>query len=350
MEKGNILAVDDTPESLKLVTGILKAQGYKVRPSVSGEMALPAAALSPPDLVLLDVHMPGMDGYEVCRRLKQCPETRDIPVIFVSAHSETFEKVKGFEAGAVDYVTKPFHQEELLARVRTHLELYRLRHRLEYEVRQRTAALAASEKRIRDILVDSIAALASTVEVRDPYTAGHQRRTAQIAVAIARELGLPDDQTEGIYLAGVVHDVGKIRVPLEILNKPGRLTDLEFLLIKEHVRAGYEILKGIDYPWPIAEVILQHHERLDGSGYPQSLKGDQILREAKILAVADVVEAMTSHRPYRAGRGIEAALTEIRRSRGKFYDVAATDACLRLFEEQHWGDNFLKAADHEDYF
>ncbi len=332
--KGKILAVDDTPASLKLLTDLLKEAGYEVRSAINGELALHAASQNPPELVLLDIRMPGIDGYEVCRRLKAHPSTRDVPVIFVSAATESDEKVQGFHVGAIDYVTKPYQRDELLARVHTHLELNRLRNHLEELVGERTAELKESERKLRTSLIDSITALAATVEMRDPYTAGHQRRVAQLAIAIAKELRLAEEQIEGIQLAGVVHDVGKIQIPAEILSKPGRLTPLEFELIKQHAQSGYEILKSIDFPWPIAQIVLQHHERLNGSGYPQALKGDQILLEAKIIAVADVVESMTSHRPYRPGLGIDAALQEIALNKGKLYEPSAVDACIRLFQEQ----------------
>lgn len=332
--KGTILAVDDTAASLRLLTEILKAEGYDVRPAINGELALRSAAIQPPELILLDIRMPGMDGFEVCRRMKEDASTRDVPVIFLSAMSDTDDKVKGFGLGAVDYVTKPYQREELLARVRTHLELSRLRRRLEEMVDERTQSLRQSEKKLRNSLLDSISAIAAIVEARDPYTAGHQQRVARIAVAIAQELGMPEQQIEGLRLAGVVHDVGKIHVPAEILTKPGRLGALEFSLVKEHVRFGHEIMKAIDFPWPIAETVFQHHERLDGSGYPQGLTGDSILPEAKILAVADVVEAMMSHRPYRAGLGIDAALAEISNKRGIAFSADAVDACVRLFRER----------------
>lgn len=334
--KGKILAVDDTPASLRLLTDILKEEGYEVRSAISGELALHAAANNPPELVLLDIRMPEMDGFEVCRRLKELPATREVPVIFVSAVSETDEKVKGFGVGAVDFVTKPYQRDELLARVRSHLELNRLRNHLEELVEERTAELKESEKKLRLSLLESIAALAATVEMRDPYTAGHQRRVAQLAIAIAKELKLPDEQVEGIHLASVVHDVGKIRVPAEILSKPGRLTGLEFNLIKEHAQNGHELLKSIDFPWPIAEIVWQHHERMDGSGYPRALKGDQILLEARIIAVADVVESMVSHRPYRPALGLDAAMEEIT-SDGNVFDPAVVDACTRVIQR---GFNF----------
>lgn len=333
INKGNILAVDDTPASLRLLTYILKTEGYEVRSAISGKLALYAATNNPPDLVLLDIRMPEMDGYEVCRRLKAHPVTRDVPVIFVSSVSETEEKVQGFEVGAVDFVTKPYQRDELLARVRIHLELNHLRNHLEELVAERTTELLASEKKLKTNLLDSITTLAAIVEMRDPYTAGHQRRVAELAVAIAKTLQLPEEQIEGIHLASVVHDIGKIRVPAEILNKPGRLTRLEFELIKEHAQNGYEILKNIDFPWPIAQIVWQHHERQDGSGYPQALVSDQILLDAKILIVADVVESMISHRPYRAGLGIEAALKEITTNKGNLFDALIVDTCVTLFRE-----------------
>jgi len=328
-----ILVVDDTSASLKLLTDIMKAEGYEVRSAISGDLALNAAMSNPPDLILLDIRMPEIDGFEVCRRLKATPATQDVPVIFVSAASETDEKVQGFQLGAVDYVTKPYQRDELLSRVRAHLELHQLRHHLTDVVNERTAQLMESEKKLKDILLDSVALLAAIVEMRDPYTAGHQHRVAEIAVAIAKILQLSEVQIEGIQLAGVVHDVGKIQIPAEILSKTGGLTDIEYMLVKEHAKNGYDLLKTVDYPWPIAQIVLQHHERLDGSGYPQALKGDDILFEAKIIAVADVVESMTSHRPYRPGLGIDAALEEIERNRGVLYDPVVVDACCKLFRE-----------------
>jgi len=185
-------------------------------------------------------------------------------------------------------------------------------------------------------LSDTIQAIAATVEVRDPYTAGHQHRVADLAVAIAHELGLDEDRVYGLHLAGIVHDLGKIQIPAEILSKPGRLTAIEYAMIKQHPQAGYDILKGIQFPWPIAQIVLQHHERIDGSGYPNGLKGGEILFEAKILAVADVVEAMASHRPYRAGLGQVIALAEIGNHKGTFYDPSTVEACLKLFREERF--------------
>lgn len=186
---------------------------------------------------------------------------------------------------------------------------------------------------LRQSLLASIQVLGSVLELRDPYTAGHQRRVAQLAGAIARELGLPAQRIEGLELAASIHDLGKIQAPAEILNKPGRLTPVELDLIRLHAQAGHDIIKDIQFPWPIARMVLEHHERLDGSGYPRGLRGEEILLESRILTIADVVEAMMSHRPYRPGLGLEAALAEIRERRGIRYDPDAVDACVRLFRE-----------------
>jgi len=197
-------------------------------------------------------------------------------------------------------------------------------------------AREALDQRWRASLEATIGAIASTVEMRDPYTSGHEQRVAKLATAIARRLSMSEHDIHGIYLAGIIHDVGKITIPAEILNRPGKLSKIEFQLIQQHPQAGYDIVKGVDFPWPIAQMVLQHHERLDGSGYPNRIKGDEMLREAKILAVADVVEAMMSHRPYRPALGIDAALAEIETHKGQLFDQETVDACLALFRE----DNF----------
>lgn len=171
-------------------------------------------------------------------------------------------------------------------------------------------------------------------EMRDPYTAGHERRVSEIAIAIGTEMGLAQHQLEGLKVGGYLHDVGKTSIPLEILVKPGKLTPLEYEMVKTHALAGYEVLKDVDFPWPVAQIAFQHHERVDGKGYPQGLKGNEVLLEARIIAVADVIEAMASHRPYRPGLGIERALEEIEKGRGTSFDTEVVDACLRIFRQQ----------------
>lgn len=187
---------------------------------------------------------------------------------------------------------------------------------------------------LRKAVGTTIQVMVSAVEVRDPYTAGHQLRVAGLAGAIATEMGLSQATIEALRMAGPIHDIGKLSIPAEILSKPTKLSEIEFSLIKEHSRSGYKMLKDVESPWPLAEIVYQHHERMDGSGYPRNLKGDQILMEARIMAVADVVESMASHRPYRPGLGIDAALEEIEKNKGTHYDNAVADACLRLFREK----------------
>jgi putative nucleotidyltransferase with HDIG domain len=178
--------------------------------------------------------------------------------------------------------------------------------------------------------------MALTIEIRDPYTAGHQRRVSKLSCAIARELGMPEQQIEGLRVAGDIHDIGKIYVPAEILSKPGQITAIEYGIIKTHPQVGFDILKTIKFPWPVAQIVLQHHERLDGSGYPLGLVGDQILKESRILTVSDIVEAMSSHRPYRPARGIDEALEEVIKNRDRFYDSDVVDVCVKLFRENQF--------------
>jgi len=202
------------------------------------------------------------------------------------------------------------------------------------QLKQTERKLREAYGRLNQSLKDIVKALSKLIERRDPYTAGHQERVAKLACAIAEELGLSEEQIIGIRLAGLLHDMGKISIPAEILTKPQQLNKIELDLVKTHPQVAYEILKEIEFSWPVAEIVYQHHERWDGSGYLRGLKGDEILLEARILAVADVVEAMSSHRPYRPARAIEEALKEILRNRGKLYDPDVVDACIRLFREK----------------
>jgi PAS domain S-box-containing protein/putative nucleotidyltransferase with HDIG domain len=193
-----------------------------------------------------------------------------------------------------------------------------------------------AEKNLHNSLIGTVRAISDIVEMRDPYTAGHQKRVASLACAIARELGMDEDQIEGLALAAQIHDVGKIQIPAEILSKPTQITEIEYMMIKTHPEAGYQILKDIQFPWPIAEMVRQHHEKLDGSGYPHGLKEEDIRLESRILSVADIVEAMASHRPYRPSLGIEVALEEILHERGTKLDAAIVDACIALFRENRF--------------
>jgi PAS domain S-box-containing protein len=205
--------------------------------------------------------------------------------------------------------------------------------------RRAEEGLNKSIEKLRKALDGTIQAMSLTVEIRDPYTAGHQRRVAELSRSIAIEMGLSEEQINGISMAGVVHDLGKISVPAEILSKPGQITHIELSLIRDHPQVGYDILKKIEFPWEIAQIVLQHHERSDGSGYPRGLSGENIFIEAKILAVADVIEAMASHRPYRPSLGLNEALREISENRGVLYDPKVVDACIKLFSRKKFTFN-----------
>jgi HD-GYP domain-containing protein (c-di-GMP phosphodiesterase class II) len=202
------------------------------------------------------------------------------------------------------------------------------------EEKRAEEAIKRYVKQLEAAFMRTVEVATTLSEMRDPYTAGHEKRVAEIAVAIGAEMGFDARRQEGLRVAGHLHDIGKITIPSEILAKPGKLSATEYLLVKQHPEAGYEVLKNVDFPWPVAEVALLHHERIDGSGYPKGLKGDEIPIEARIMAVADVVESMASHRPYRPGLGIDTALAEIARGRGTSYDTVVADTCIRLFREK----------------
>jgi len=204
------------------------------------------------------------------------------------------------------------------------------------ERKQAEGELQRSLEQVRKSFEGTIEVLVSTIGIRDPYTAGHQRQVARLACTIASEMGLPEEQIEGLRMAGMVHDIGKISIPVEILSKPGQLSNFEWGMIYAHPKIGYDILKTVEFPWPVAQIVFQHHERLDGSGYPRGLSDDDILLEARIMAVADVVVAMSSHRPYRSARGLADALEEISQNKGVLYDAEAVDVCLKLFAEKRF--------------
>ncbi|MBF0520657.1 MAG: HD-GYP domain-containing protein [Nitrospirae bacterium] len=223
------------------------------------------------------------------------------------------------------------HRKEMEKKITSYTE------QLESLVHQRTLVLLDSLEKLRSHTNAIIQAMCTAVEARDPYTAGHQLRVSKLSCAIAEEMGLSDEQIQGVLLSSSIHDLGKIYVPSEILSRPGKLKTSEFNLIKEHSQIGYDILKGIDFSYPVAQIVLQHHERMDGSGYPFGLKGDEILLEARIICVSDVVEAMANHRPYRAALGVDKAMEEIAKSSGSLYDSDVVSACVSVFKN---GFNF----------
>ena len=488
------LVVDDEEQNRYLLEVLLRGYGYETMTAENGEDALNKSRLNPPDLIISDIMMPVMDGFQFCRECKTDPALREIPFVFYTAHyTEKRDEEFAMALGADRFIIKPQEPETFMAIMREVLDLHTLRGEAEKPPLDREAFLSVHDERVvkkleakmadmakmnqalreseekyrllaeniqdvifvldmdfrytyvspsvkllrgyepaevmkqkvsetltpasrnlaekivseeiareragqgdfqrarvldlemqrkdgttvwtevkvsllrdekhqpigilgvsRDItdrkkaeealgksflqlrvaLEATVQAIAMIVETRDPYTAGHQRRVADLAVTIAREMGLSDDQLDGLRLASTVHDIGKIRVPAEILCMPRKLTDIEFSLIKMHAQCGYDILKDIEFPWPIARIVHEHHEKMNGSGYPDGLTGDQCLLASQILSVADIVEAMSSHRPYRPGLGLQAALDEINRNKGICYDPGAVDACLMLFNEK----------------
>lgn len=354
-----ILVVDDRVEHRRLMRRVLERDGHRVVDTADGAEALTLARTELPDLVLSDILMPGMDGFTLCRRLQADPDLRHVPFIFVTG---TFgdDKYQQFakEVGASRILNKPFDTQALRKAVSDVLDDFRPdatmrfasldessfheRHAeaVNFKLAEKVAELEGANERLRSsearaqaMLAGVVETITKMVEYRDPYTTGHEQRVGALATAIGRELGLDGAELDGLRIGGYLHDVGKIALPTEILAKPGKLTAVEFSLIKAHSQIGHDILSGIDFPWQVAQMALQHHERLDGSGYPHGLRGDAILREARIIAVADTVEAMTSHRPYRPAIGPEKALQEIEKGKGRFYDADAVDACLALIRE-----------------
>lgn len=328
----NILIVDDDEMVQRLLVRSVSLHGHECTVCGSSKTARKCLAAQSFDLVLCDVNMPGESGIDLARFI--AGQYTDMAVIMVTGVDDPALAAAAIEAGTYGYITKPFNPNELIINIqnalrRRQLEIDRRMYRvaLEEKVAERTAKL---QKTLEGVVY----AMSLTVEKRDPYTAGHQHRVASLAAAIGQEMHLPSDQIEGIRMAGMIHDLGKIAIPAEILSKPGRLTSIEFALIQIHPRVGYDIVADIDFPWPIARMILEHHERLDGSGYPQGLSREGILPESAILAVADVVEAMSTHRPYRPALGVETALAEITDRRAVLYDPDVVDACLGLFREK----------------
>jgi putative nucleotidyltransferase with HDIG domain len=322
-----VLLVEDDPEIVRLhertLAGAAEANFVTQSCSTLAE-ALNAVSGGPFDAVVLDLGLPDSSGVRNVEALQA--RSPDLPVVVVSGRGDEGVIFEAMRRGAQEYLIKGPGVHAMLARA----ILYAVsRKRSEVEI-QRTLI------QLKRTLRGTVSVLATTLEMKDPYTAGHERRVAALACEIARRLGYDEDALEGVHVAGTLHDIGKIAIPAEILAKPAPLTAIEYELVKTHPKVGHDILAGIEFPWPVADVVHQHHERLDGSGYPQGLRGDAIRREATVLAVADVVEAMSSHRPYRSARGIDLALRELTANRGRLYSCEAVDTCLALFQQEKY--------------
>ena len=336
-----VLVVDDTPENIDVVTGVLEDE-YRVKVALNGKKALALAGESPlPDIILLDIMMPGMDGYETCRRLKDSPRTAGIPVVFVTALNDTGDEAMGLSLGAVDYITKPIVPELLKIRVRNHMELKRHRDHLKDLVRERTRELSLT----REVTIEALADLAET---RDPETGGHIKRTQHyvrlLAEYIRQKHGytqlLNDELVELLFLSAPLHDVGKVGVPDNILLKPGKLTDDEFETMKLHtvygarsLRSAAKKLGNSSFLTLAGEIACTHHEKWDGSGYPHGLAAHDIPLSGRLMAVADIYDALVTRRIYKPPFPEARAVGIIHKMRGHHLDPGLVDAFLDLRED-----------------
>ena len=324
-----ILVVDDDDDIRDILSYGIEASGCHCLTADSAETALKILESEPLEVVISDVQMKGMSGLDLCRHIK---EHYDADVIIITGLVNNFAYEEIIGQGASDFIEKPIRLAEIVARLKRVLYERQTREQL-----KRTAdELRQNGQRFQKAMEGSVQAIALAVEMRDPYTSGHQNRVADLACAIARILEMPEDRIYGLRMASVIHDLGKLTIPGEILCKPGRLSGPEYAMIRTHVQSGYDILKKIDFPWPLADIVIQHHERLDGSGYPQGLSGDEILLEARILSVADVFETIGSHRPYRPSLGLQKAMNELIDNSGRLYDSDVVHACRKLVDEMDY--------------
>lgn len=360
-QRHSILIVDDEESILNAFKRILADEDYEIHTAHNGLEGLNKlrAAQKPFSLIISDQRMPVMNGVQFFTQAKDI--FPDAVRILLTGYADTEAIIDAINKGGVHlYFTKPWREEELLFHIKQSLsktellvenkrlaelikkqndELLDLNKTLEEKVKEKTSdllaraeELKASYEKSQTILDGTVKTMSKIVETRDPYTAGHEDQVAKISCKIAKEMGLPENQIEAINVAATLHDIGKISVPSEILTKPGRLNDLEMEIIKTHCQVAYDILKSIEFPYPVAEIIFQHHERMNGSGYPRGLMGDGILVEARIIGTADVIDAMASHRPYRPALGIDAAMEEIVKYKGIVYDQSVVDACLKIYK------------------
>ncbi len=344
----SILIVDDTPANLRLLSEMLRDEGYRVRPVASGKMALSAAAADPPDLVLLDINMPEMKGFDVCRQLKHDPSLSEIPVIFISALTEALDKVQAFGSGGVDYVTKPFQFEEVAARVETHLVIRDLQRRMSQHNTRLQELVDDQVREIADSQMATIFALSKLAESRDDDTGKHLERTQMYCRLLAAELrkrgahpeAIDEAFVELIFHASPLHDIGKVAIPDSILCKPGKLTGEEFHVMQSHTERGAETLREVARRYPknrfIAlgiEIAEAHHEKWNGQGYPRGLSGGGIPVAAQIMAVADVYDALTSKRCYKEAFSHERSKGIIEQDVGVHFAPLAVEAFHSVHEE-----------------
>lgn len=317
-----VLMVEDNPGDARLVQLLLaEVGGFDLTWKQDMHEAAQWLSENQPDAVLLDLSLPDSQGVATIDAMRRVAP--DVAVVVFTGLNDEAVGVAAVKRGCQDYLVKGQGDGQLIGRTLTYA--------VERKAIERERQQAA--ERMKRVLLQTVKAVSLTLEMRDPYTAGHQRRVAQLATAIGERLGFDADRLEGLHTGALIHDLGKINVPSDFLSRPGKLSAAAFGVIKSHPDVGAEIVDGIDFPWPVSQMIRQHHERLDGSGYPDGLKGDAIILEARILAVADVVEAISSHRPYRPSLGLDAALKEIQDKAGSHYDPAVVQACIAIIHD-----------------
>ncbi|MEO5356142.1 MAG: two-component system response regulator [Nitrospirae bacterium YQR-1] len=328
LKRQTVLVVDDTPDNIEIINGLLSPY-YQIKVALNGEKALKIAiSQNPPDLILLDIMMPGMDGYEVCRRLKANLTTKAIPVIFLTAKTEVEDETRGFEVGAVDYIMKPISPPIVLARVRTQLALYDQNRVLEEKVQQRTVEIHLTR-------IEIIRRLGRAAEFKDNETGLHVIRMSFYSKLIAMSHGLSNMAAEMIYQAAPMHDIGKIGIPDTILQKPAKLDEKEWEIMRKHPVIGATIIgmHASELLETARVVSLTHHEKWDGSGYPNGIMEEDIPIEGRIIAIADVFDALTSKRPYKEPWPVEKAVELIKSEKGKHFDPDLVDAFVNVLPE-----------------
>ncbi len=328
-----ILVVDDDTTNLRMASRILSEEQLRVSCLKSGEDALKFLQENKPDLILLDVHMPGMDGFETIGAIRENKATSDIPVIFLTADEDTDTETRGLKAGAMDFIKKPFVPEVLLLRVRHTIDLIRLQTDLSSEVEKKTQQISEQHEKLERMSMQIVTALSGAIDAKDTYTNGHSTRVAEYSHKIAERMGLSEEKQNDIYMMGLLHDVGKIGIPDAIINKPAKLSVDEYAEIMNHPVLGARILKSItEFPKMITGA-RWHHERYDGTGYPDRLKGEDIPVEARIIAVADAYDAMSSRRSYREILSQDVIRGELENGKGTQFDPEIAEVMIKIINE-----------------
>ena len=331
----NIILCSDLLRKKEQLTNVLK-QDYSLSTIDSANKLFDLAIELVPDIIIININFKKEDAFKACEQIKSNEKISDIPIIFISEIFEEEDTIKAFNAGAVDFMEHSLHHKELLARIKIHLKLKNSREHLKEKNKNLNKKMIIENDRLQNLMESTIRAIVQTVESRDPYTAGHQQRVSDLSFQISKLLDLDSKKRGAIKYAGLLHDIGKLRVPDAILNRPGKLLPIEFDVLKIHPKIGSDILETVPSPWPLSRIVLEHHERLNGTGYPNGRTDENILIESKVIAVADVMEAMSSHRPYRPSQGITLALNEINSNKGTLYDPQVVDACTQLFEKENY--------------